>query len=184
MCHYYFNDKNFYKNRFNNDEYIKNKTTTIVDTTSSITSSLTEKIELHNTYYLEESYVSESQLIKEGEPLLKYTNETYLLAPYECIITSINIPKGNEQCNNHYIEISSNNILQVQIKVSENKIDLLSIGQEVKIIIPALNNKEYEGIITDISSTANNGSFTVTIEFENDGELYIGMSAEIKVGKE
>lgn len=35
------------------------------------------------------------------------------------------------------------------------------------------------GIVTNISSTASNGKFTVTVEFENDGEIMLGMTAVV-----
>ena len=45
------------------------------------------------------------------------------------------------------------------------------IGKIVKIKVLALNDREVEGIVTDITSTATNGRFTVTIEFDNDGDI-------------
>lgn len=55
----------------------------------------------------------------------------------------------------------------------------ITIGKTVKVKVPALNDKKIEGIITDISSTANNGYFTVTIEFDNDGDIKLGMTINI-----
>lgn len=38
-----------------------------------------------------------------------------------------------------------------------------------------------EGIVTDISSTATNGRFTVTVEFDNDGDIRLGMTINITI---
>lgn len=186
MCYFYFkedNSNNFFNNgnrEISNTENVKKSYT--VQTTSEIKSALTENIELHATYYLEESYVSENQLVKKGENILKYTNGTYLTAPYDSVITSINIPSVGGQCNNnHYIGISANNALKVQLSVSESKISSISLGDEALIKISSLDDKTYEGVVTNISNTASNGKFTVTIEFENDGNIYIGMTANVSV---
>ncbi len=42
--------------------------------------------------------------------------------------------------------------------------------------MPDLNDREVEGIITDITSTVTNGRFTATIEFDNDGDIKLGMT--------
>ncbi len=157
-------------------------TTTIVNTTAEVSSSLTENIELHSTYYLEESYVQTNQLVEAGEYILQYTNGTYLTAPYDCVITKINIPDEEGQCTNeHYIQISSYNALMVQFKVDETKIDKISLGQEATIEITAYDDKVLTGNVTNISSTASNGKFTVTVEFENDGDIMIGMTANVEI---
>ena len=47
--------------------------------------------------------------------------------------------------------------------------------------IPALNDKEVSGYITDISSTATSGKFTVIVEYDNDGEIKLGMTVNITI---
>lgn len=160
-----------------------NKNATVaISSTSEVSSRITEKLELHATYYLEESYIQTNQLIKAGENILKYTNGTYLTAPYDCVITEINIPDKEAKCTNtHYVQISSNNTLMVKFDVDETKIDTISLGQEASVKISAYEDKVLDGVVTNISSTASNGKFTVTVEFENDGELKIGMTAVVTV---
>lgn len=143
---------------------------------------MSENIELHATYYLEESYAQTNQTIKAGENILKYTNGTYLTAPYDCVVTEINIPNEEEKCTNeHYIEISSVNSLQVQFKVDETKIESIELGKEATIKVEAYEDKTLQGYVTNISSTASNGKFTVTVEFENDGEILLGMTANVTI---
>ena len=167
-------DGNFNKNT--------NSNKTILSTTSEIKSGLTENIELHATYYLKESYVETNQTVKSGENILKYTNGKYLKAPYDCVITNINIPDEKEKCTNeHYIEISSINNSQVQFRIDETKVNSIKLGQEATIEIEAYENKILKGYITKISNTASNGRFTVTVEFENDGEVLLGMTANVTI---
>ena len=110
-----------------------------------------------------------------------YTNGEYLVAPYDCVITAITIPDANAQCTNkHYITVASTKVLQAKIKVSEEKIDAISIGDVAKVTVEAVE-KEYDAYVTNISSTASNGYFTVTVEFENDGNILLGMTGSIVI---
>ena len=189
MCYFYFKEdttqmpnKTMSFENSNTKNEINNENTKIVQTTSEIISSLTEKIELHSTYYLEESYIETNKEVKEGENILKYTNGKYLTAPYDCVIGEINIPNIEEKCTNeHYVEISSSNLLAVQFKVDETKIDKLYVGQEVEIQIEAYEDKTIAGNITNINNIASNGKFECTVEFENDGEIMLGMTANITI---
>ena len=156
-----------------------NKTLT---SSGEIKSASAEKLELSTSYYYETICVEEDDIVKKGENIIKYTNGTYLKAPYDCVITQINIPSEGGKCTNeHYIEISSNNILKVKVKIDESKINLITLGQNAIVEVSSYEDKEIEGNITNISNTASNGKFTVTIEFENDGEVMIGMSALVTI---
>ena len=70
---------------------------------------------------------------------------------------------------------------KVEIKVDEFKINSINIGDDALIKIQALDNREYEGIITNISNTASKGKFNVTVEFDNDGDIKIGMSCSVTI---
>lgn len=157
-----------------------------INSSSYIASVLTENIELHATYYFDEIYYEENELIKEGENILKYTNGKYLVAPYDCIITKIEIPDKDEKCtNSHYITIESTNVLTMSLNVDEDELDTVYIGQEAEITVDVLKDKSYTGYVTKISNTASyssNGSkFTVIVEFKNDGNILIGMGAKCNI---
>ena len=161
---------------------------TISNTISSsgeVESAVTEKLSLHTTYYFSEIYVEENQYVAEGENILLYSNGTYMTAPYDLVITSINVPEESEQCtNNHYIEVSSTETLTISTTVDEDDINVVSVGQEVEITIPAID-KTYTGYITSIGETAtyssNGSTFNATITFVNDGDVKIGMTAEYEI---
>lgn len=172
--------KNMNTNLLTKENQISSSTSKI-STSSEITSGLTEQLELHATYYYSEVYVEENRKIQKGENILKYTNGEYLVAPYDCIITKISVPEVNGKCTNeHYIEVAAINILEVSLSVSETKIDKLVVGQEATIKVEALGETFY-GYVTHISSTANNGNFTVKVEFENDGNIKLGMTASVEI---
>ena len=158
----------------------KNQTTTLSEN-SEITSATSEKVELHATYYLSEVYVEEKQYVEKGTNILKYTNGTYLTAPYDCYIVELNLPEiGNKCLNSHYVQIESKNMLSVSMKVDETQINNVNIGKEATIEVTAID-KKYTGYITHIGSIATNGKFAVTIEFENDGNVMIGMTAGVEI---
>lgn len=182
MCYYYFKNNNLVlnnKNISNYNLYTNNKTNNI-SATAQIESALTENIELHNTYYIEQVYVEENQLVKQGTKILKYTNGIYLLAPYDLIITKMNIPSSTEMINNKYISVISYNNLCVQIKVDETNINKISIGKSATIKINSIDS-EINGVITNISNTASNGKFSVTIQFSNTKNIMVGMSAKVTI---
>lgn len=192
MCYFYFKEDNNYmqpdisKNSYSIKENSNNNeiatSSDIITTTAEVSSGLTENIQLHAIYYLEEIYIQTNQLVKAGENILKYTNGIYLTAPYDCVVTEINIPDIQGKCTNeHYVKISSNNNLIVKFSVDETNINSISLGQTAQIQISAYENKVIEGVVTNISNTASNGKFTITVEFENDGEIMMGMTATVTI---
>lgn len=168
---------------------VKAEIKTIVNTISKsgeIKSNTEETLNLHTSYYLSEVYVQENEYIAKGENILKYANGTYLTAPYNLVVTSLNLPEvGSIFTSKHSISVKGTDTLQTTLTVSEDDLDIVYVGQEAQIAIGALNNKVYKGYVTNISTTASyssNGSkFTVTVEFENDGEILIGMTGRTEV---
>ena len=194
MCIFYFkNDNVVVRQTKNNNKTEKSEITSnnATETTSSIKSinataqvisAVTDKIELNTTYYLQESYVEKEQAVAKGENILQYTNGTYLTAPYDCIIKTMNIPEAENKCTNqHYIEVESTDLLAVQFKVDETNISKISLEQDAQVKISALDDKTLSGTVTNITNTASNGKFTVTVQFENDGEVKLGMSASVSI---
>lgn len=178
------NNKSFDNSPNDRGQFMKkdiDEKSTTLKTNTEIKSALSENIELHATYYLEEVYVEENQFVEAGENILKYTNGTYLVAPYDCCITELNLPDLNGKVlNSHYVGISSSNSLMVTMNVDETNIEKLSIGLETTIEVTSLN-KTYKGNITHIASTGNNGKFEIEIEFENDGDVKIGMTGSVSI---
>jgi hypothetical protein len=157
----------------------QNKTT--LKSQTEVKSALTEDVELHATYYLEEVYVEANQFVSAGENILKYTNGTYLVAPYDCYIIKLNLPDlEGKALNSHYVEISSSNSLMVTMSIDETNINSVSVGTEATIEVTSLG-KTYTGYVTNIASTGSNGKFQIEIEFENDGDVMIGMSSTVSI---
>lgn len=163
-------------------------TQTIENTLSSsgqISSALDEKLYLYASYYFEDLLVDENVFIAKGENIIEYTNGKYLTAPYDCVLVGSELPEEDEICTtSHYVEINSIETLQMTLNISESEINKVEIGDEVNITITA-TNEQLTGYITAISEVgtySSSGSyFTATVEFENNGNLKIGMSASSEI---
>lgn len=190
--------KNKTVNEKNNDDTETTTTTTTeseairtdilntVSKSSYIESALEEKKELHATYYFEEIYVQENQYVASGENILKYTNGTYMTAPYNCVITEIFVPDVDDMCTNeHYITIQSTDTLKISLSVDEENISKVYLGQTAEIELDVFSDKEISGYITNIDNSATYNSsgstFNVDVEFQNDGDISLGMSAKCSI---
>lgn len=148
-----------------------------------ISSNLQERLFVNKNRYLKEVYMEENQIVKKGENLLKYTNGSYLVAPYDLAIVNLNLGKIGELCdaNSQYIEVLDTTNLIITLNINESDKNNIAVGQEVHIKANTFENKEYIGKVKKIDAIGKYGatgsSFKVTIAFENDGLLSIGMSA-------
>lgn len=167
-------------------EVIRTDIINTVSSSSYISSALEEKKQLHASYYFDEIYFEKNQYIKEGENILKYTNGSYMVAPYNCVITEMSIPNGNEQCTNqHYITIQSTDILNISLDVEEKDISSINIGQEAIIEVTALDDKSITGYVINIDNIATYSSsgstFKTVVQFQNDGSILLGMTAKCSI---
>ena len=187
MLFFYFKGESNYSEYYNyfdsnTTQNTESETTISINASSQVSSALTENIRLHATYYFQKLLVSKNQIIKKGTKIIQYTNGKYLVAPYDLVITDYKLPSSKKICTtSHYIKVSSVNVLSTSFRVSEEKISAVSLGQKVKVKIPALNDRELDGYVTNITNTAENGRFTVTVEFDNDGDIRIGMSVSVSI---
>lgn len=96
-------------------------------------------------------------------------------------ITELNLPDLNGKVlNSHYIGIASSNSLMVTMNVDETNIEKVSVGLESTIKVTSLG-KTYKGNVIHVASTGNNGKFEIEIEFENDGDVKIGMTSSVSI---
>lgn len=145
-----------------------------------------EKLTLNTNYYYLNMCVEEEEFVRKGENLLKYTNGTYLTAPYDCVVMSYSVPTAKEICtSSNYVYIASLEDLYMDINISEEQINKISIGQEVEIIANYDETKIYKGTITKINAIGTHSSggttFAAIASIENDDTLKLGMSATCTV---
>lgn len=166
---------------------IKEETVSTQDIKKTLTGSgevsakTTEKLELTTSYYFKAMCVEDDDTVKAGENLLEYTNGNYLTAPYDLVVISHSVPDAESKCTtSNYIEVSNLGTLVTEISINENEINDVKVGQEVAITLTADENKTYTGKVTKVDSVgtyASSGTtFSATVEFENDGNVKLGMS--------
>ncbi len=174
-----------YSTDYSEVEVIRTDIVNSISSSTYVTTALEETKSLHNTYYFEEIYFEENQEINAGENILKYTNGEYFVAPYNCVITQMSLPDTGEMCTDkHYLVLQATDTLQCSTSIDEDELDSISVGQEATIEIEALD-KELTGYVVSISNTADYSSsgstFEVTVEFQNDGEILLGMSVKCEI---
>lgn len=151
-----------------------------------IKSASTEKLELSTSYYFETMCVEADDTVKEGENILKYTNGTYLTAPYDLVITSYSVPDTKTKAiSNNYIEVQNLESLVINLSINENEISSINLDQEVEISLTADSSKTYAGKISKIDSidtySSSGTTFPVEVSLENDGNIKIGMSVSCTI---
>lgn len=151
-----------------------------------IQTSNTEKLELSTTKYFETMCVEDDDTVKTGENILKYTDGTYLTAPYDLVISSHSVPETkNKATSSNYIEVKDLDNLLITLSINENEISNISLDQEVEITLTADISKTYTGTITKIDSagtySASGTTFSVEVSLQNDGNIKLGMSVSCTI---
>lgn len=151
-----------------------------------IKTSSEESLSLTTTKYFSTMCVEEGDSVLEGENLLKYTDGTYLIAPYNLVVGSYSVPTSGSICtSSNYIKVENAKTLNMKLSINESEIALVKIGQNATITVNAVEDKTYTGTIKKIDSIgtySSSGSiFSATIEFENDGNIRMGMSASATI---
>lgn len=72
----------------------------------------------------------------KGTKIVKYTNGTYLKAPYDLVITSYNVSDSKEKVrSNNYVSYISLSSLKMELSIDEEDINKVSINQNVTITL-------------------------------------------------
>ena len=107
-------------------------TQTIENTLTSsgeIKSSGTENLELDTTKYFQTMCVEENDIVKTGENILEYTDGTYLVATYDCLINSMSVPETENKCtSSNYIEVENLSNMTMNLSISETEINKIEKG--------------------------------------------------------
>lgn len=166
----------------------KVSTQTITNTLTSageVTSDTVTKY-LNTNRYFSKIYYEVGDFVKKGSKIVKYTNGTYLKAPYDLVITSYNVPDSKEKVrSNNYVSYKSLSSLKMELSIDESDINKVSVNQNVTITLNYDETKTYTGKITSINQIGNYSSsgtkYTAIVEFKNDGNVKLGMSGSVSI---
>ena len=112
-----------------------------------------------------------------------------LLAPVDGIVGRRNIEPGQSSVSLTMapIELVKIETVFVKISVPENEINKIRRGQKAAITVSALDDKTYEGTVTNVSPVAElmSRTYTAKISVNNeDHELKPGMVCDVRIGYE
>lgn len=150
----------------------------------------TEKLRPADSWHWLKSFDAPlNKRIAAGDTLVTYSNGEKWVAPYDMVVTSYELPKKNKGAvtkDDHYIEAQRIDSVGVALPVSESDLASLAEGQKVKVKLAADEEREYEGVISNINEVGTYGDtgskFTVTVKVPNDGSIKLGMSANLAIG--
>lgn len=97
---------------------------------------------------------------------IKYHN---IYAPISGIVTSISLKKGERYIGNmpmqqsSFISIANMNEMKLKVAISENEIMKIKKNDTVIITVEAYDNREFKGIVTEISQANKSSDFTQDI---------------------
>lgn len=138
---------------------------------------------------------SKKSAVNNLETSKKQLENYNITSPISGIIVYKNSKKGdvisNYQKTNSNIMVTIADISKFKFDVAIDELDIpkIKVGQEVKVIVEALENKEYIGRVSNINTiginAAGSTNYNVTIEVDGNTEIYSGMTvdAEILVNK-
>ena len=149
----------------------------------------TEKLKPADSWHWLKSFDAPlNKRVAAGDTLVTYANGETWVAPYDLVVTSYELPKKNKGAvtkDDHYIEAQRIDSVSIELPVSEGDLASLAEGQSVKVKLGADEEREYDGVISNINevgSYATTGSkFMVAVKVPNDGSIKLGMSANLSV---
>lgn len=122
---------------------------------------------------------SASASVKEAKENLARTS---IYAPTDGIISLLNVEKGErvvgtlQMTGTEILRIANMNTMEVQVDVSENDVNRLSLGDEADIEVDAYIGKTFKGTVTEIANSAQTvqsatstdqvTNFTVTVRID------------------
>lgn len=93
------------------------------------------------------------EIVREGQPIIYYTDGTHTEAPTDGIIKRIKAPKSGEAVTeDHSIEFRSTEDLYLKVSIPEDKINKIEKGNKVIIVVNAKTHKQFEGKILNMES--------------------------------
>jgi len=114
-------------------------------------------------------------------------NKCNLYAPESGVIGKRNIEPGMNSLGNVNapIELVKINTVYVKVAVPENEINLIKKGQKATFKVSALNDEQFEGIVTNVGVVADAVSRTYEVKItvaNTKMELKPGMVCDVKLG--
>ncbi len=146
------------------------------------------KLSVDKNRWFKDSPVTLNQRIAKGTTLVNYTYGKPLVAPYDLVVTSKNLPSKTNQplSDDHYLEVTRVDSLNVDVAVNESDILKVHEGQEVDVTVGSSEETPIKGSVASINQigayNTSGSKYTVTVSIPNeDGNIFVGMSANLSI---
>lgn len=114
--------------------------------------------------------------------------ERILKAPFDGIVTTKYIEKGqNVSPFQPVIRLIQTQGVQARVAIPEDEISSISVGDSAEVIVPALDNRKYKGIVLgrEIVASPLSHSYPIKVAINNDdGALLPGMISKVILASE
>lgn len=130
-------------------------------------------------------YVAEGDAVKEGDTIIKTSAGDKIKSTINGEVKKIYVEEDDQVVSGGQLfDIVDYDNLQITVKVDEYDLPSITIGKEVDVTINSLS-KQVNGTISEVSKEGTNTNgvsyFTAIIKLEQDSDIKVGMTAEIKV---
>lgn len=129
--------------------------------------------------------VSEGQLVKKDDVLMKTTNGESIKAPIDGTVSEIDVDVDAQEMGGATLcKIVDYKNLEVDVQVDEYDLPSITVNKKATVTINALD-KDVSGKVTEVSregiSTNGVTYFNAKVSLPNEDDLRVGMSTESKV---
>lgn len=127
-------------------------------------------------------YEQEQDLLKQISDI---EDQLTIKAEWPALVTSVNVEAGDDvSAGASLCSLSASSGYEMSLAIDELDIKDVSIGQNVKIILDAIEDHEYSGTVTNLSYSGTGSyvtTYTATITTEPIEGAFPGMSASIEI---
>ena len=167
---------------------IRDSVTTYYSFSGNIEAKNKESVVLTAMNQIDTIEVSEGDQVKKDEVLFTTLQGSEVKASIDGEVANIYVTEGDVVTAGTIImDLTDYSNLQVKVKVDEYDVKSVEVGKEAIVTINALD-KEVKGTVSHLSKEAQslNGVsyFVATIDLNEDSELRVGMSTEVKMVNE
>jgi HlyD family secretion protein len=134
---------------------------------------------------IQQSSVSQAeQSLKQAQLKLEQAS---LNAPFDGVVSAVNIvPGSSASATTAAVSLIDRSTLHVDLKLSENDVAKVALGQKVALTIDALKDWKAEGAVSYIAPSADSSNGVVTyrvrVDFpDSDARVKVGMTANLSI---
>lgn len=150
---------------------------------------LMDKVEISEELQAAKDALESAQ--EEIKTTLKQYEDYQIIANFDGLVTKVEMQvwdsissSNNSSSTEKYIYVETPNLLQVTLDVDQIDIVKISVWMPVQVVLDALSDQTFTGVISEIDTMSESSSYKASIVFQkhsDDQKVLGGMSASVKV---